>query len=83
MAAGEASTGRHATAVGRRGVLTLAYVILRLLGAVLAEHHDEWAEARRYMSIQSLAKARLRLISNDRVSPTPALTSTQSVAANG
>jgi hypothetical protein len=34
------------------------------------------------MSVESLAKARLRLITNDRVDPTPALTSTQAVAVN-
>ena len=31
--------------------------IIRLVGAVLAEHHDEWAEGRRYLGLDVLARA--------------------------
>ena len=32
--------------------------IIRLVGAVLAEQHDEWAEQRRYLGLDALAAAR-------------------------
>jgi putative transposase len=39
--------------------------IIRLVGAVLAEQHDEWAEGRRYLGLDVLARSRLTLITSN------------------
>ena len=56
------------------GIFPTRPSIIRLVGALLAEQHDEWAIARRYMSLDSLAQARIRLIEPDPTEEvTPAL----------
>ncbi|MFT4084710.1 MAG: transposase, partial [Nocardioides sp.] len=39
--------------------------IIRLVGAVLAEQNDEWADGRRYLGLDVLAKSRLTLITTN------------------
>jgi len=43
--------------------------LIRLVGAVLAEQHDEWTEGRRYLGLDILARSRVALA--------PATTSTE------
>ncbi|MDQ4102529.1 MAG: IS256 family transposase [Actinomycetota bacterium] len=50
--------------------------LIRLVGAVLAEQHDEWIEGRRYLSLDVLARARLTTV------PGPATTTNQEVPTN-
>jgi putative transposase len=47
------------------GIFPNRAAIVRLVGAVLAEQTDEWTEARRYMGLEILAKARLTAIDTD------------------
>ena len=47
--------------------------LIRLVGAVLAEQHDEWIEGRRYLGLDVLSRSRLTLVPTDKVEQTTEL----------
>ncbi|SFB34514.1 IS256 family transposase [Cellulomonas marina] len=59
------------------GIFPDRNAVTRLVGAVLAEQHDEWAEGRRYFALDVLAKARLQALPD----PNPQINTTDNTLA--
>jgi transposase-like protein len=55
--------------------------LIRLVGAVLAEQHDEWTEGRRYLGLDVLARSRLTLLTGEATDTTPQTTTEPEEAA--
>jgi putative transposase len=58
------------------GIFPDRNAIIRLVGAVLAEQHDEWLESRRYLGLDVLNRSRAALTTPSDQNPTttPAIT---------
>ena len=55
------------------GIFPNRDAITRLVGAVLAEQHDEWAEQRRYLGLDALARSRAVLTATEPKEDAPTL----------
>jgi putative transposase len=47
------------------GIFPDRTAIIRLLGALLAEQHDEWIDDRRYLELDVLNRSRAKVTSTD------------------
>ena len=51
------------------GIFPDEQALIRLVGAVLAEQHDEWTEGRRYLGLDVLASSRIRPVPDNETTP--------------
>jgi len=63
------------------GIFPDRAALIRLVGAVLAEQHDEWTEGRRYLGLDVLARSRVTLIPGENPDTTPEVPQTSTPQA--
>jgi putative transposase len=51
------------------GIFPHRDALIRLVGAVLAEQHDEWIEGRRYLGLEVLKRARVSAVGDPDTAP--------------
>ncbi len=66
----------------RRGRFPYRDALIRLVGAVLAEQHDEWAESRSYLGLDVLTKSRAVNETPTEQEDTPAVLTARTITAN-
>ena len=64
------------------GIFPVRDALIRLVGAVLAEQHDEWMEGRRYLGLEVLTKSRISLIDSTQTQEVTAPKTPQPISAN-
>jgi putative transposase len=67
------------------GILPARDCLIRLVGAILAEQHDDWIRSRRYLGLDVLARSSLTVLDDQEVkdpTTTPALTTSSPITGS-